>query len=347
MIESLGEHGVLASDLVPALMTTHTVANPEYDPEEAKRIEEEAKLRPLSPGTLAEADDDDDDDEVEEQSISDQTLIDEPAISKSVSTTTPTFKFPEMNMTTPTQTPTAPSFPGQTLIVPSDTAASSGAPTPLMQVKSDTKVLKDSTAHSVPGVSTTLSAADKNVTLDIRWTVLCDLFLLLIADSVYDARSRVLLEQVAYKLGLGWLDVVKFESRVTEALEIQEDIETLEQKDLVEGARKAGNKRRYMMLGLATLGLLLLALGRINSDSLVRWWSGHWAVRWSYGSCYWIGSCGRVHDYWCDGYRSFLGRNRWCSCDHHRRSPHWFWYRCQRNGKKNPARPDIRNPSSA
>ncbi len=59
---------------------------------------------------------------------------------------------------------------------------------------------------------------DKDVTLDIRWTVLCDLFLILIADSVYDARSRVLLETIALKLGLGWMDVVKFEQRVTEAL---------------------------------------------------------------------------------------------------------------------------------
>ena len=37
MIESLAEHGVNAMDLAPALMTTHTVANPEYDPAEAKR----------------------------------------------------------------------------------------------------------------------------------------------------------------------------------------------------------------------------------------------------------------------------------------------------------------------
>jgi hypothetical protein len=41
MIESLAEHGVLAADLVPALMTTHTVKNPEYDPAAAKVIHEE------------------------------------------------------------------------------------------------------------------------------------------------------------------------------------------------------------------------------------------------------------------------------------------------------------------
>lgn len=39
MIESLAEHGVDPSDLVPALMTTHTVKNPEYDPK-AKMAEE-------------------------------------------------------------------------------------------------------------------------------------------------------------------------------------------------------------------------------------------------------------------------------------------------------------------
>lgn len=39
MIESLAEHGVDPMDLVPSLMTTHTIKNPEYDPEEVKRKE--------------------------------------------------------------------------------------------------------------------------------------------------------------------------------------------------------------------------------------------------------------------------------------------------------------------
>src|ERR1700722_7783740 len=45
MIESLALHGVRAADLVPALMTTHTVANPEYDPAEARRQAEEEVLQ--------------------------------------------------------------------------------------------------------------------------------------------------------------------------------------------------------------------------------------------------------------------------------------------------------------
>src|SRR5258708_18274963 len=45
MIESLGEHGVTAMDLAPALMTTHTVANPEYDPLEAGKAQQQAKAQ--------------------------------------------------------------------------------------------------------------------------------------------------------------------------------------------------------------------------------------------------------------------------------------------------------------
>ena len=64
----------------------------------------------------------------------------------------------------------------------------------------------------------------------------------------------MLLEAVAFKLGLGWLDVVKFEQRVTEALEIQESIDKLEQKDVIDGRMKSAKKKRIAMLGLATLG---------------------------------------------------------------------------------------------
>lgn len=230
MIESLAEHGVLASDLVPALMTTHTVANPEYDPEEARRKAEDAKNR------TSESEDDDDD-----ISISNQTLVNEP----------PHDNGKEEKDTNPTDI-------GQVNTVPDTQTHDSTISSTLKQVPVTTKVLQESSTAAIPGVSTTLSTTDENVTLDIRWTVLCDLFLILIADSVYDARSRVLLEQVALKLGLGWLDIVRFESRVTQALEIQEDIETLEQQALVDGARKAGSKRRYMMLGLATLGSVKL-----------------------------------------------------------------------------------------
>lgn len=203
MIDSLSMHGIQAKDLVPALMTTHTVANPEYDPAEARRL---AEIREREAAEQADRDSED------------------------------MSHLPESSPTTPT--------PG-----------SIGAPEPAPKpVQTTAKVLEDSAAVSIPGVSTHLSTTDENVTLDIRWTVLCDLFLIIVADSVYDARSRVLLENVALKLGLGWLDVVKFERRVTEALDIQEEVDSLEAKEKVEEVKRKSKKRRYMMMGLATLG---------------------------------------------------------------------------------------------
>ncbi|THH09210.1 hypothetical protein EW146_g8747 [Bondarzewia mesenterica] len=210
MIENLALHGVRADDLVPSLMTTHTVANPEYDPAEARR---QADLRQEEARK-----------EEEEKA---KHLEDESAdISQVVS---------------------APSTP----VAPSQISTS---PMTSKGFQTTARVLEDASAAQMPGVSTSLSSADEKVTLDIRWTVLCDLFLILIADSVYDARSRVLLENVAIHLGLGWLDVVKFEQRVTEALEIQEGTEKMEQREVVDTRQKSSRKRRYMMVGLATLG---------------------------------------------------------------------------------------------
>lgn len=224
MIDSLAEHGVLASDLVPALMTTHTVANPEYDPEEAAR--EAQDIIDNLPDTV------DDDEKVEEIEEGDDISISETLVEEPTTPTAPQ-KSPSESLTT--------------------------SPAAIHIGTSTTKVLPSaslppSTLTSTPLTTQSLSRTNPTLTLDIRWTILCDLFLILIADSVYDARSRVLLEQVAFKLGLGWLDVVRFEKRVSEALEIQEDVETLKNEISVEEARKKGKGRRYMMLGLATLG---------------------------------------------------------------------------------------------
>ncbi|KAI6136032.1 hypothetical protein F5141DRAFT_1071754 [Pisolithus sp. B1] len=194
MIDSLDLHGVQASDLVPSLMTTHTVANPEYDPAEAKRQADGQQLK--------------------QDGFSDARESSGPS------------------RATRSPTPTKSTFQTTSRVLEGTSVASA----------------------SLPGVTTALSAVDKDVTLDIRWTVLCDLFLISIADSVYDARSRVLLENVALKLGLGWIDVAKFECRVTEALEIQEGVEKTENQEIIDDTSKALRKRRYMMVGLATLG---------------------------------------------------------------------------------------------
>lgn len=96
----------------------------------------------------------------------------------------------------------------------------------------------------------------KNLDIDLRWTVLCDLFLVLIADSVYDSRSRELFEQVGKYLSVDWLEICRFEKRVTDALEMQEqaDKENWNEDDhLVSRAKRARN-RRLAFMGLATVG---------------------------------------------------------------------------------------------
>ncbi|KAJ3713006.1 hypothetical protein DFJ43DRAFT_1105830 [Lentinula guzmanii] len=104
------------------------------------------------------------------------------------------------------------------------------------------------------------------ITLDMRYTILTSLFLLLIADSVYDSRSRALFFRVGALLSLSAFDVLLFEGRIVEAVGVSGEAEG----DLGEGEGGEGGlgknegaveeqvrklrRRRIAMLGLATLG---------------------------------------------------------------------------------------------
>lgn len=94
------------------------------------------------------------------------------------------------------------------------------------------------------------------IDIDLRWTVLCDLFLVLIADSAYDARSRTLLERVGAAMDVTWLQISRFEKRVTDALEMQEqaDKENWDESEHMEKRRQMALKRKFMVMGLATVG---------------------------------------------------------------------------------------------
>ncbi|KAK4226907.1 hypothetical protein QBC38DRAFT_365393 [Podospora fimiseda] len=108
---------------------------------------------------------------------------------------------------------------------------------------------------SAPVQTPSNMSTSQKIDIDIRWTVLCDLFLVLIADSIYDGRSRVLLERVAKDLEISWLDICRFEKKVTDALEMQQNAEeNWNEEDHMENRRKLALKRRYVMMGLATVG---------------------------------------------------------------------------------------------
>lgn len=96
-----------------------------------------------------------------------------------------------------------------------------------------------------------------NIDIDLRWTVLCDLFLVLLADSAYDSRSRTLLERVGEALKVSPLQITRFEKRVIDGLEMQEEEEnqeTWDESEHMEKRQKMAKKRRYMVMGLATVG---------------------------------------------------------------------------------------------
>ncbi|GAW04635.1 membrane protein [Lentinula edodes] len=58
----------------------------------------------------------------------------------------------------------------------------------------------------------------------MRCTLLTDLFLILIADSVYDSRSRSLLFRVGLHLSLSWWDIIVFEGRIVETVSTGEGV---------------------------------------------------------------------------------------------------------------------------
>lgn len=98
--------------------------------------------------------------------------------------------------------------------------------------------------------------SSEKLDIDIRWTILCDLFLVLIADSIYDARSRVLFERIGKALEIDWIDICRFEKKVTEALEMQQQAEreNWNEDEHMESRRKLALKKRYIAMGLATVG---------------------------------------------------------------------------------------------
>ncbi|ORE01157.1 DUF726-domain-containing protein [Rhizopus microsporus var. microsporus] len=118
---------------------------------------------------------------------------------------------------------------------------------------------------------------DDKVIIDLRWTVMCDLFLICLSNENYDARSRVFVARIASYLSLDWFQVIGFEKRIAEHLlqDVSWETETVNSvattmtsmtmtnaegdgsiKSDAEryGRNKQRKKRRYVMVGLATIG---------------------------------------------------------------------------------------------
>lgn len=129
-----------------------------------------------------------------------------------------------------------------------DSALSQTSAKPLQNVSNGEEVPELQSPEEMPRT--------ENLELDIRWTILCDLFLVLISDSTYDSRSRRLLERVGSTIQISWVQICRFEKRVIDALEGQESElqENLDETDNMEKRRKAELTRRYVTMGLVTVG---------------------------------------------------------------------------------------------
>lgn len=92
--------------------------------------------------------------------------------------------------------------------------------------------------------------SQKSITVDLRWTLIADLFLISISDCVYDARARVLLKTVGNHLGLDWNEIVLFEKSIMKQLQSSEGL----LKPDTKSRNKESRKRRMIMMGLATVG---------------------------------------------------------------------------------------------
>lgn len=259
MIEQLAEHGVEPGDLTPTLMQNASVKNPVANESSADKEslaspkfngDKRASTSSLSIGPS---------DQKFENPFTDQESLASPRLNgeKSQSVSSLSVNHAEQKAE---NTSTGDESVASHQVNVETKRSTSSLSVSRSDERAETASLPAYSEHEykeTPEVRTPSQLGmSRNIDLDLRWTVLCDLFLVLIADSVYDARSRTLLERVGTLMEVSWLEICRFEKRVTDSLEMQEaaNKETWDEAEHMENRRKLALKRRYMMMGLATVG---------------------------------------------------------------------------------------------
>ncbi|KAF9911453.1 hypothetical protein EC991_003709 [Linnemannia zychae] len=120
---------------------------------------------------------------------------------------------------------------------------------PVMTALSRSTTLVD---ESPFGTRSSISS-QKAITVDLRWTLIADFFLISISDSVYDSRARVLLKAIGKHLGLDWDEIVLFEKGIMKQLQQSTTNDGLLKPD-TKSRNDESRKRRMIMMGLATVG---------------------------------------------------------------------------------------------
>ncbi|OBA25616.1 DUF726-domain-containing protein [Hanseniaspora valbyensis NRRL Y-1626] len=96
---------------------------------------------------------------------------------------------------------------------------------------------------------------ERELEVDVPWSVICHLFLLFLSKGNYDARSRVMLKQFAEYLTITNEEINQFEKRITETLELeQSEQQKLSRDDILKDRRKLRKRKKMAYVGLATVG---------------------------------------------------------------------------------------------
>ncbi|KAJ2557083.1 hypothetical protein EV175_001568 [Coemansia sp. RSA 1933] len=102
--------------------------------------------------------------------------------------------------------------------------------------------------------------ADQPLAIDIRATLVLDMFLLLLSDEVYDSRGRYLLRRLSMALKYPWVETMKCERRVTQQLSLHDyaiDVTSATKKSATSAVKERSEKnmkKRLVIIGLATVG---------------------------------------------------------------------------------------------
>ncbi|KAG0294824.1 hypothetical protein BGZ96_000395 [Linnemannia gamsii] len=129
------------------------------------------------------------------------------------------------------------------------------AESPITTLSGSTTPMDESLFTSVTTTTARVStSSQKAITVDLRWTLIADLFLISISDSVYDSRARVLLKAIGKHLGLDWEEIVLFEKGIMKQLQQQTSTNDGLLKPDTKSRNDESRKRRMIMMGLATVG---------------------------------------------------------------------------------------------
>ncbi|KAJ1906910.1 hypothetical protein LPJ81_001080 [Coemansia sp. IMI 209127] len=122
------------------------------------------------------------------------------------------------------------------------------------------KKIEPATANELDDLTLTKVNAEQPLAIDIRATLVLDMFLLLLSDEVYDSRGRYLLRRLSKELRYPWIETMKCERRVTQQLSLHDyavDVTSATKNSTTSAVKERSGKnmkKRLVIIGLATVG---------------------------------------------------------------------------------------------